>query len=126
MENLLTLLIILIFIFRGLSKLMENVHREEEKEKPSPEEWKQYFERIGIPPLEKEKEALPPPPTPAEAKKVEVRHVPLKTKIKKEKAPSQLPPLKIPSLSLDSLDKLKEGIVLSEILGPPRAKKIKK
>ena len=124
MENLLTLLIILIFIFRGLSKLIENVRREEKKEEPHPQEWERYFEGIGIPPQEEEKEASKPPPLPPKVdthtgtRKEAVE--PTSSKTKKGELTSELPPLKIPSLPLD---KVREGIILAEILGPPLAKR---
>lgn len=121
MQNLLPLLIILIFIFRGLSKLIENARREEKKEEPHPEEWERYFESMGIPPpVEEEKEAPKLPPLLPKVEKKAVEPAPLKTKIKKEELISELPPLKIPSLSLD---KVREGIILAEILGPPLAKR---
>lgn len=117
MGNPLTLLIILIFIFRGLLKLKERARREEEKEKPHPQEWKRYFEGIGIPPVEKEKE-VPSALLSREVKKVKVKPAPLKREIKKEEPILEPPPSIIPTLSLD---KVREGIILSEILGAPRA-----
>ncbi len=120
MENLFTFLIILIFIFRGLSKLMKNTAKEEQEE-ARPEEWKQYFEAIGIPPVKEEKEVPQmPPPLSREAEKIAVEPTPLKTEIKKREFGSEFPASIIPSLSLD---KVREGIILSEILGPPKAKK---
>lgn len=119
MGNPLILLIILIFIFRGLSKLAERARKEEEEKKePHPQEWKRYFEKIGIPPAE-EKEEILLPVLSVKAKKTKIKPVPSKREIKKEGAILKSPPLKIPTLSLD---KVREGIILSEILGPPRAK----
>jgi len=121
MENLLFFLIVLIFILRGIAKLIQ---RAKPQAMPSPEEAlpqevKEYFESIGPPPEE-------------EAKKITLRAIPEEKKIikppmeiKKEEPEFPRAPIKEKSPFFPliiSAESIKQGIILLTILGPPKAK----
>lgn len=105
---------------------------------PSEEEVEEYFRTIGLPPQElptryeptRPEVPLPPKrepirPQPAEAKRPipKVKAPEIKKEIKKEPLlPKEVPVQKIPPLAKTlTKEQLQEGIILSTILGPPRA-----
>ena len=120
MENLLFFLIVLIFILRGIAKLIQ---RAKPQAGPSPEEAlprevKEYFESIGLPPEEPkittlkavpEEKKIIKPPMEIKEKEPELHRAPIKEK-------SPFSPLTI------SAESIKQGIILLTILGPPKAK----
>ncbi len=122
MENLLFFLIVLIFILRGIAKLIQRAKPQAMPlpEEALPQEIKEYFESIGPPPEE-------------EAKKITLRAIPEEKKIRKpaptkikEEEP-ELPRAPIKEKSpffplIISAESIKQGIILLTILGPPKAK----
>lgn len=121
MENLLFFLIVLIFILRGIAKLIQ---RAKPQAMPSPEEAlpqevKEYFESIGPPPEEEVKKIT------LRAVSEEKKIIKPPTKIKKEepefpRAPIKERPPFFPLII--SAESIKQGIILLTILGPPKAK----
>ena len=125
MFRFLTFLILILLIQRWLKSLQEQQEQQKEQEEPTEKEVKDYFQFLGFPPAEElpPKPELEKPKQPAivkkkvkrikeeviEAKPAEIKLAPEKT----EEAEELLPAL--------STDKLQEGIILSEILGPPKA-----
>lgn len=110
MENLLFFLIVLIFILRGIAKLIQ---RAKPQAGPSPEETlpqevRKYFESIGLP-SEEEVKTEAPEAVLKEKKEPELHRAPTEEK-------SPFFPLTI------SAESIKKGIILLTILGPPKAK----
>ncbi len=118
--------IIFILLIQGLFKLLEKGEKEEElEEKPTTEEeLKKYFEALGLPvrvPTSK-KEKIP-------KKKEEIEEVKpsiIRPSAVEEKRPIPTPKIKTEEeiLTYFPSEKLEEGIILSEILGPPKSLKI--
>ena len=121
MENLLFFLIVLIFILRGIAKLIQRAKPQAipSPEEALPQEIKEYFESIG-------------PPSEEEVKKITLRTVPEEKKIIKplmeiKKEEPELPRAPIKEKSpffplIISAESIKQGIILLTILGPPKAK----
>jgi hypothetical protein len=121
--------IIFILLLRKASRTLEEQRKEQQKE-PTEEEIKNLFQTLGFPPPQE----IPPEPKPERAeepvivkkeiKKPEVKIAELKpAKIKPP--PKQVEEAKEELLTF-SQDKLEEGIILSEILGPPKAYQIRR
>lgn len=132
MENLFIFLIVIIFILQWVAKLIQRARPqpEPEPEETLPSEIEEYFKSIGLP----REEAKPSPPEltperevvkpPKEAEKKKV--ITPAEEIKKEEEPATLRalPLKKFPLSLSfSAETITQGIILSTILGPPKARR---
>ena len=123
MFRFLIFLIIILLIQRKLKALQEQ--QKGQQEAPTEEETKHYFQSLGFPPPEeipsepKQEKAKEPVIVQKQIKRPEVKIAelkPIKFKLppeETEEAEEQLPSY--------SADKLEEGIILSEILGPPKA-----
>ena len=125
MFRFLTFLILILLIQRWLKSLQEQQEQQKEQKEPTEKEVKDYFQILGFPPAEE----LPPKPKLEEPKQPAI----VKKQVKKlkeeaiEPKPAEIkfPPEKIEEVEEEllalSTDKLEEGIILSEILGPPKA-----
>jgi hypothetical protein len=123
-------LIFLTFIIL-IQKLLKSLQEQQkEQAEPNEEEIRDYFQTLGFPPPRE----IPPAPKPEKPKKPLIE----KKKIKSLEAEfAQVKPVKIKpapkqtedreeELSITLRDKLEEGIILSEILGPPKAYQIRR
>jgi len=111
--------IIFILLIQGLSKILEKeTKKRNSEEKPvTEEELEKYFETLGFPTLRIPKPKREKPPEKKKEEKVEVPVI-------KEEKPLLKPEIsKIEKKILPEflLERLEEGIILSEILGPPKA-----
>ena len=128
MFRFLIFLIFIIFIQR-LFKTLQEQQREQPKE-PAEEEIKNYFQTLGfpapeeIPPEPKLERPKQPPIVKEEDRKPQVKLAELKP-AKIEPQPEQIEKPKEELLSF-STDKLEQGIILSAILGPPKAYQIRR
>lgn len=113
MEALLLFLIILLFILQGIAKLIQRAspQRRPEPQESFPPEVKEYFE---------ERETID---LPRMVKKKKVKETVEESKKEKEPVLSRAPMLeKTPPFLISSRQTIKQGIILSTILGPPKAK----
>ena len=121
--------IIFILLLQRLSKNLEEQRRQQQEEEKE-EKIKDFFQTLGFPLPEE----IPPKPKPEEPKEPAV----IKKEIKKPEAGiAELKPEKVEprgkeieedeeELPTFSEDKLEEGIILSAILGPPKAHQIRR
>lgn len=115
--------IIFILLIQGLFKLLEK--EEELEERPTTEEkLKKYFEALGLPievPTSKKEKILKKKEEIEEAKPSIIRPSAVE-----EKRPIPTPKIEVEEkiLTYFPSEKLEEGIILSEILGPPKSLKI--
>ena len=133
MENFIFLIMILIFIFQGIANILKR-REESRKEIPVPQEEEHYE---VLPPREEEpipvpEETIPPLPEEWQEELPEVVEEPI---IYQEKAAEKIASLvpavpyereeliKIGHMAGFTTEKLKDGIILSTILGPPKAYK---
>ncbi|MBI2446978.1 MAG: hypothetical protein HYV48_00310 [Candidatus Omnitrophica bacterium] len=134
MENFIFLIMILIFIFQGIANILKR-REESRKEIPVPQEEEHYE---VLPPREEEpitvpEETIPPLPEEWQEELPEVKvEEPI---IYQEKAAEKIVSLepavpyereeliKIGYMAGLTTEKLKDGIILSTILGPPKAYK---
>ena len=122
MNNLFIFLAVLFFIFRGLAKLLEGTAKGQprEEESSSAEKVEDYFETLGPPPVQYREPVLPRPPTIQRPEQIREKAM------KKEEPSIQKVPLQEEYYSILprplSSRTVREGILLSVILGPPRAK----
>jgi hypothetical protein len=123
MFRFLTFLIFIILIQRLIKTLQG---QQKEQPEPTEDEIKDYFQNLGFPPPRE----LPLKPKPEiskqpsivkrEIKKAEVKISEVKPE-KIEAAPKEITEEAKEELPTFSEDKLEEGIILSEILSPPKA-----
>ena len=134
MENFIFLIMILIFIFQGIANILKR-REESRKEIPVPQEEEHYE---VLPPREEEPIPVPEetiPPLPEEWQvdfpEVEVEEPIIYQEKAAEKIASLVPAvpyereelIKIGHMAGLTTEKLKDGIILSVILGPPKAYK---
>lgn len=132
MENLFIFLIVLIFILQWIAKLIQRAKPQPEPgpEEILPPEVEEYFKSIGLPGGETElgppkaiaeKKAVGPPEL---VKKKEVEKPVEEVKREKEPAIRRAPVLEqIPPFLIFSKETIKQGIIFSTILGPPKARR---
>ena len=125
MFRFLTFLILILLIQRWLKSLQEQQGQQKEQKEPTEKEVKDYFQILGFPPAEE----LPPKPKLEEPKQPDI----VKKKVKglREEAiepkpvETKLAPKKTEEVEEELLafssDELEQGIIFSEILGPPKA-----
>ncbi len=125
MFRFLIFLIFIILIQRLLKTLQE---QQKQQQEPTEKEIKNYFQALGLPPIKE----LPPEPRPEKAKQP-----PIRIKKPEVKIP-ELKPVKMKAMHKEMIeetkeelpvfseDKLEEGIILSAILGPPKAYQIRR
>lgn len=117
MELLFWLIIILIWIFISLLKRTKTIPTKEEPS-PPPKEWEEILETLGFP--------IPPKPEPPREIKLKLKEAPVVLETRTEKPPS----IKIEEKRAEKekvaflTDRWEEGIILSTILGPPKAYQI--
>ena len=111
-----------------IQKLIKTLQEQQKEQKePSEEETKDYFQSLGFPPPRE----IPPQPKPErpkepviakrEIKRPEIKIAefkPTRIEVPPKQAEEELPTF--------SQDKLEEGIILSAILGPPKAYQIRR
>lgn len=125
----LLLFIIFFFLIQKFSKTLEEQQKKEER-KPAEERMKDLLETLGfpfpqeIPPQPKKERPEEPVIVRKEIKKPEVKIIELKP-AKLEPPPERVEETK-EGLPTFSQDKLEEGIILSVILGAPRAYQIRR
>lgn len=110
--------IILILLIQGLSKILE---KETNKKEPK-EEIEKYFETLGFP-------TIRIPPKKEKPPKLEEKKMEAQPPIIKEERPvlkEKISEIKEEISPLFPPGKLEEGIILSEILGPPKASRIRR
>jgi hypothetical protein len=126
MFRFLTFLILILLIQRWLKSLQEQQEQQKEQKEPTEKEAKDYFQILGFPPAEElpPKPKLEKPKEPVVTVKKEVEKTELKIAelkpVKIEPSPQQIEEIE-EQLPDFSSDKLEQGIILSEILGPPKA-----
>lgn len=127
MENLIFLIMILIFIFQGIANILKK-QKEKQRQQPIPQEEEHYE---VLPP--QEEETIPPLPEEwqEELPEVKVEEPIIYQEKVAEKIVSLEPAvpyereelIKIRYMAGLTTEKLKDGIILSTILGPPKAYK---
>ncbi len=126
------LFVIFIILIQRLTRVLQEQQKEEQRE-PAKEKINELFKTLGFPlpeetPPEPKSERLESPKEPVivkkEIKKPEVEIAEFKpTKIEPPPKRTEEEEEELPAFSTD---KLEEGIVLSEILGPPKAYQIRR
>ena len=125
------LFIIFIILIQKLSKALQEQQKEQQKE-TTKEKVEDIFQTLGFPLPEE----IPPEPKPVRPKEPAI----IKKEIKKPEPEIKIPEFKPPEIIPEpkqieeakeelptfSTDKLVEGIVLSVILGPPKAYQIRR
>ena len=122
------LFITFIILIQRLIKTLQEQQREQPE--PTEDEIRNYFQSLGFPPPEE----IPPKPKPEKPKEPVIVKKAIKepgveiTELKPrriEPSPKQIEKIE-KKVSVFSTDKLEEGIILSEILGPPKAYRIRR
>ena len=123
MFRFLIFLIIILLIQKKLKALQER--QKQQQEEPTEKEIKHYFQSLGFPPPEeipskpKQEKTKEPVIVQKKIKKPEIKIAEIEsTKHKLPLKEIEDPKERLPSFLTD---KLEEGIILSEILGPPKA-----